>query len=176
MFRAHAALSPQYSAASESPCACAWSTWGFQTPRLSAPIVERPGLNRSNWVKTMHGFGRLFKQPAGRSSLLVDAAARRSRRCVPGQGGGSNRLCMGHRLDDEPSTRYLSQASTRRARPPCALDSLPGAVSPERTTRLLTSNVHAHTTVVAIPSISARLEAPRADPFSIAATDEFLGV
>ena len=39
------------------------------------PIVERLGLNRSNWVETVRGFGRLFKQAAGRSSSLVDAAA-----------------------------------------------------------------------------------------------------
>ena len=33
-----------------------------------------------NWVETVRGFGRLFKQAAGRSSLLVDAAARCSSR------------------------------------------------------------------------------------------------
>jgi hypothetical protein len=49
-------------------------------PDHLAPIVERLGLNRSNWVETVRGFGRLFKQAAGRSSSLVDAAARRSRR------------------------------------------------------------------------------------------------
>jgi hypothetical protein len=31
-------------------------------------IVERLGLNRSNWVETVRNFGRLFKQAAGRSS------------------------------------------------------------------------------------------------------------
>jgi Transposase DDE domain len=41
---------------------------------------RRLALNQSNWVETVRGFGRLFKQAAGRSSLLVDAAARRSRR------------------------------------------------------------------------------------------------
>ena len=50
-----------------------------------APIVERLGLNRSNWVETVRGFGRLFKQAAGRSSSLVDAAARRSRRWFQGK-------------------------------------------------------------------------------------------
>ena len=49
------------------------------------PIVERLGLNRSNWVETVRGFGRLFKQAAGRSSSLVDAAARRSRRWFQGK-------------------------------------------------------------------------------------------
>jgi hypothetical protein len=48
-------------------------------PDHLAPIVERLGLNRSNWVETVRGFGRLFKQAAGRSDSLVDAAARRSR-------------------------------------------------------------------------------------------------
>jgi hypothetical protein len=35
-------------------------------------------LDRSNWVDTVSGFGRKFKQAAGRSSSLVDAAARSS--------------------------------------------------------------------------------------------------
>jgi len=45
-------------------------------PDHLAPILDRLGLNRSNWVETVRGFGRLFKQAAGRSSSLVDAAAR----------------------------------------------------------------------------------------------------
>jgi hypothetical protein len=47
--------------------------------------MERLGLNRLNWVETVRGFGRLFKQAAGRSSSLVDVAARRSRRWFQGQ-------------------------------------------------------------------------------------------
>jgi hypothetical protein len=54
-------------------------------PDHLAPIVERLGLNRSNWVETVRGFGRLFKRAAGRSSSLVDAAARRSRRWFQGK-------------------------------------------------------------------------------------------
>jgi hypothetical protein len=54
-------------------------------PEHLAPIVERLGLNRSNWVETVRGFGRLFKQAAGRSSSLVDAAARCSRRWFQGK-------------------------------------------------------------------------------------------
>ena len=54
-------------------------------PEHLAPIVERLGLNQSNWVETVRGFGRLFKQAAGRSSLLVDAAARCSRRWFQGK-------------------------------------------------------------------------------------------
>jgi hypothetical protein len=54
-------------------------------PDHLAPIVDRLGLNRSNWVETVRGFGRLFKQAAGRSSSLVDAAARRSRRWFQGK-------------------------------------------------------------------------------------------
>jgi hypothetical protein len=50
-----------------------------------APIVERLGLIQSNWVETVRGFGRLFKQAAGRSSSLVDAAARCSRRWFQGR-------------------------------------------------------------------------------------------
>jgi hypothetical protein len=63
-------------------------------PDHLAPIMERLGLNQSNWVETLRGFGRLFKQAAGRSGSLVDAAA-----LVPAQGGGSSRLCIGHQLD-----------------------------------------------------------------------------
>jgi hypothetical protein len=54
-------------------------------PEHLAPIVERLGVNPSNWVETVRGFGRLFKQAAARSSLLVDAAARCSRRWFQGQ-------------------------------------------------------------------------------------------
>jgi len=54
-------------------------------PDHLAPIVERLGLNRSNWVETVRGFGRLFKQAAGRSSSLIDAAACRSRRWFQGK-------------------------------------------------------------------------------------------
>ncbi len=48
-------------------------------PDHLAPILDRLGLNRSNWVETVRGFGRLFKQAAGRSTSLVDAAGRSSR-------------------------------------------------------------------------------------------------
>jgi hypothetical protein len=47
--------------------------------------VKRLGLNRSNWVETVRGFGRLFKLAVGRSSSLVDAAARCSRRWLQGK-------------------------------------------------------------------------------------------
>ena len=54
-------------------------------PDHMAPIMERLGLNRLNWVETVRGFGRLFKQAAGRSRSLVDAAARRWRRWFQGK-------------------------------------------------------------------------------------------
>ena len=54
-------------------------------PEHLAPIVERLGVNQLNWVETVRGFGRLFKQAAGRSSVLVDAAARCSRRWFQGK-------------------------------------------------------------------------------------------
>jgi len=54
-------------------------------PDHLAPILDRLGLNRSNWVETVRGFGRMFKQAAGRSSSLVDAAARCSRRWFQGK-------------------------------------------------------------------------------------------
>ena len=46
-------------------------------PEHLAPILERLGINRANWLDTVRGFGRMFKQVAGRSSSLVDAAPRR---------------------------------------------------------------------------------------------------
>ncbi len=42
-------------------------------------------LNQSNWVETVRGFGRPFKQAAGRSSSLIDSAARCSRRLFQGR-------------------------------------------------------------------------------------------
>jgi putative transposase len=54
-------------------------------PDHLAPILDRLGLNRSNWVETVRGFGRMFKQAAGRSSSLVDAAARCSRHWFQGK-------------------------------------------------------------------------------------------
>ena len=58
---------------------------GGAIPDHLAPTLERLGLNRSNWVETVRGFGRLFKQAAGRSSSLIDAAAHRSRRWFQGK-------------------------------------------------------------------------------------------
>jgi hypothetical protein len=54
-------------------------------PEHRAPIVKRLGINQSNWVETVLCFGRLFKQAAGRSSLLVDAVARCQRRWFQGK-------------------------------------------------------------------------------------------
>jgi len=54
-------------------------------PDHLAPILDRLGLDRSNWVETVSGFGRMFKQAAGRSSSLMDAAARSSRRWFQGK-------------------------------------------------------------------------------------------
>ena len=54
-------------------------------PDHLAPIMDRLGINRTNWMDTVRGFGRLFKQAAGRPTSLVDAAARRSRRWFQGK-------------------------------------------------------------------------------------------
>ena len=40
-------------------------------PDNLAPILDRLGLDRSNWVKTVREFGRMFKQAAGRASSLA---------------------------------------------------------------------------------------------------------
>jgi hypothetical protein len=65
---------------------CSWTGREFHAdkhgvvPHHLAPIMERLARNRSNCVETVRGFGRLFKQAAGRSSSLIDAEVRRSRR------------------------------------------------------------------------------------------------
>ena len=71
-------------------------------PDHLAPIVERLGLNRSNWVETVRGFGRLFKQAARAIELTRRCRGTPLAALVPGQGGRSNRLCVGHWLDTEP--------------------------------------------------------------------------
>jgi hypothetical protein len=50
-----------------------------------APILDRLGVDRSNWVDTVRDFGRMFKQAAGRASSLVRAAPRCSRRWFQGK-------------------------------------------------------------------------------------------
>ena len=112
-----------------------------------APIMERLGLNQSNWVQTVRGFGRLFKQAAGRSDSLVDAAA-------PARGAGSRarrRLApplYRPPLDIEPSKdisiRLPLEESDRLARSThCPVPSRQGEPC-----NLVTSSDHAHTTVV----------------------------
>ena len=54
-------------------------------PEDLAPILDRLGVDRSNWVDTVRDFGRLFKQAAGRASSLVQAAPRCSRRWFQGK-------------------------------------------------------------------------------------------
>jgi HTH domain len=49
-------------------------------PDSLAPILDRLGIDRSNWVNTVSDFGRMFKQAAGRASTLARAAPRCSRR------------------------------------------------------------------------------------------------
>ena len=54
-------------------------------PEDLAPILDRLGVDRSNWVETVRDFGRMFKQAAGRASSLVSAAPRCSRRWFQGK-------------------------------------------------------------------------------------------
>jgi hypothetical protein len=54
-------------------------------PDSLAPILDRLGIDRSNWVNTVRDFGRMFKQAAGRASSLVRAAPRYSRRWFQGK-------------------------------------------------------------------------------------------
>ena len=54
-------------------------------PEDLAPILDRLGVDRSNWVRTVRDFGRMFKQAAGRATSLVSAAPRCSRRWFQGK-------------------------------------------------------------------------------------------
>jgi REP element-mobilizing transposase RayT len=54
-------------------------------PDHLAPILDRLGLDRANWVQTVRDFGRMFKQAAGRWSSLTRAAPRCSRRWFQGK-------------------------------------------------------------------------------------------
>src|SRR5271170_7838045 len=54
-------------------------------PDNLAPILDRLGVDRSNWVKTVRAFGRMFKQAAGRSSSLARAAPHCSRQWFQGK-------------------------------------------------------------------------------------------
>ena len=54
------------------------------------PYTGRDYSHRKEWIldRMLELAGRLFKQAAGRSSSLVDAAARRSRRWFQGKAAG----------------------------------------------------------------------------------------
>jgi REP element-mobilizing transposase RayT len=54
-------------------------------PEDLAPILDRLGVDRSNWVDTVREFGRMFKQAAGRVSSLMRAAPRCSRHWFQGK-------------------------------------------------------------------------------------------
>jgi hypothetical protein len=54
-------------------------------PENLAPILDRLGVDRSNWVNTVRDFGRMFKQAAGRASSLARAAPHCSRRWFQGK-------------------------------------------------------------------------------------------
>src|ERR1700677_4237973 len=67
--------------------------------------------------------------------------------------------------------RHIHHAFTRRARPPRALHSRPGAVLTGRTVQLLMFSDHTH------DARSRIVSGPRARmPWPIAPTDEFMGV
>jgi REP element-mobilizing transposase RayT len=54
-------------------------------PEDLAPILDRLGVDRSNWVQTVREFGRMFKQAAGRASSLMRGSPRCSRRWFQGK-------------------------------------------------------------------------------------------
>ncbi len=51
-----------------------------------APILERIGMSRQNWLETVSNFGRLFHRAAGHVSLLVEEAVRAGKRWFQGHG------------------------------------------------------------------------------------------
>jgi hypothetical protein len=67
-------------------------------PDNLAPILDRLGLDRSNWVKTVREFGRMFKQAAGRASSLARAAPGCSRRWFQGR-TAAQAFCLRMRID-----------------------------------------------------------------------------
>jgi hypothetical protein len=78
-------------------------------PDQLAPLLDRLGLDRSNWVNTVRDFGRMFKQAAGRVSSLARAAPRCSRRWFQGKGAAQAAFDM--------SDRFGAELSRRAARP-----------------------------------------------------------
>jgi REP element-mobilizing transposase RayT len=54
-------------------------------PDHLAPILDRLGLDRSNWVQTVRDFGRMFKQASGRWSSRARTAPHCSRRWFQGK-------------------------------------------------------------------------------------------
>jgi REP element-mobilizing transposase RayT len=54
-------------------------------PDHLAPILDRLGLERTQWVETVRDFGRMFKQAAGRWNSLRQEAPRCSRRWFQGK-------------------------------------------------------------------------------------------
>ena len=51
-----------------------------------APILDRMGIDRSNWVDTVRDFGRMFKEAAGRTSLPLGAGCTTVARGAGAQG------------------------------------------------------------------------------------------
>ena len=45
-------------------------------PEDLTPILDRLGVDRSNWMQTVREIGRMFTQATGRASSLVNAARR----------------------------------------------------------------------------------------------------
>ena len=54
-------------------------------PEDLAPILDRLGVDRTNWVDTVRDFGRMFKLAVGRTTSLARAAQRCSRRWFQGK-------------------------------------------------------------------------------------------
>ena len=133
-------------------------------PNHLAPIMDRLGLNRSNWVETVPRIRSTLQAGGGATELLVDAAARRSRRWFQGKAAARTDFCR-PTARRRAVNRHLHCAFTKEARPPRAqlavrrrLDRANRSTSHVKRSRI-------KTTVVSIQSASDRLGDPRADAF-----------
>ena len=97
-----------------------------------------------------------------RPSPLVDAP-RDTPALVPGKGGGSNRLGIGHRLDAEPSTNISMTLPLEESDRLAHSTRCPAPSRTGRTVQPVTSNGDENTTVVSVRSAHDRFEAPRVD-------------
>jgi hypothetical protein len=90
-----------------------------------------------------------------------------------GQGGGSNRLCIGHRLDAKPSTDIIDAESAAASRTQLAARRRLGGGNRSTSPRQVISHTRRSSRYIWPQTTSSFRERTR---WSIAPTDEFVGV